>query len=477
MSIRTRIFFGILAVLGVAFYFFVDWIVRDLTPQYREATEEPLVDSARVLAELAAATVVDKRVQLDLFREAFSRAYETSFRAKIYGLEKNSVDFRVYLTDEKGIVIFDSDSGRDEGKDYSRWRDVNLTLRGHYGARTSRDTPRGPDYSVLYVAAPIVSDGELIGVLSVGKPTENANRFIYEAKRKIVFGCITGGALILFLVFFLSEMISRPIRALTGYANDLRRGKKGLSPQGGSAETRELAQAFEAMREALDGKQYIENYVQTLTHEIKSPLSALQGAVELLQEDMPADQRKRFLANILGETNRIKEIIDKLLLLSSLENRQAPAEVEEIALVQLLREIEQSMAPLFSGKEIEFSLVAEGECTVYGERFLLRHAIENMLLNAIEFTPPGGSIEVLVDATPDEVVLRVVDSGTGIPDYAVDRVFERFYSLNRPETGKKSSGLGLSLVREVAELHRGTVRVANGPERGVEARLSLPLKQ
>jgi two-component system sensor histidine kinase CreC len=461
----------------VAFYFFVDWIVRDLTPQYREATEEPLVDSARVLAELAAASVVDGEVELDLFRVAFSKAYETSFRAKIYGLEKNSVDFRVYLTDEKGIVIFDSDSGRDEGKDYSLWRDVALTLQGQYGARTSRDTPRGPDYSVLYVAAPIVSDGKLIGVLSVGKPTENANRFIYEAKRKIVFGCLTGGALILFLVFFLSEMISRPIRALTDYANSLRSGKRGDYPQGGSAETRELAEAFEAMREALDGKQYIENYVQTLTHEIKSPLSAVQGAVELLQEDVPIEQRKRFLGNILGETHRIKEIVDKLLLLSSLENRQAPEDVEDINVVELLGEVEQSMSPLLSSRSIAFSVCAEGEYSIRADRFLLRHAVENLIHNAVDFTPQGGKVEIVVSSSEGMLTISVLDSGSGIPDYAVTRVFERFYSLNRPGTGKKSSGLGLSLVKEVAELHRGTLSVRNRDIGGVCAILSLPLSK
>lgn len=113
------------------------WVGDDLTPQYRESTEEPLVDAARILAEIAAATATQGRVQEGLFRTAFRRVAERPFTAQIYDLNKTRVDFRVYITDMRGIVLFDSDHGRDEGKDYLQWRDVHLTLRGQYGARST----------------------------------------------------------------------------------------------------------------------------------------------------------------------------------------------------------------------------------------------------------------------------------------------------------------------------------------------------
>ena len=95
MRIRSRIFLGILVVVSVGFYFLLDWIVDDLTPRYRESTEEPLVDTARILASLAAVSARDGRIDLELFREAFDDAYSRSFTAQIFALVKTEVDFRV----------------------------------------------------------------------------------------------------------------------------------------------------------------------------------------------------------------------------------------------------------------------------------------------------------------------------------------------------------------------------------------------
>ena len=109
-----------------------------------------------------------------------------------------------------------------------------------------------------------------------------------------------------------------------------------------------------------------------------------------------------------------------------------------------------------------------------GERFLLEQALSNLLDNAIDFSPQGGEVEVALASTPETHVLVFRDHGAGIPDYALERVFEPFYSLPRPDSGLKSTGLGLSFVKEVAELHGGAIVLANHPEGGAEARLTLP---
>ena len=108
-----------------------------------------------------------------------------------------------------------------------------------------------------------------------------------------------------------------------------------------------------------------------------------------------------------------------------------------------------------------------------GDRLLLAQALSNLLDNALEFSPPGGVIEL--SGAPEEggYLLRVRDHGPGVPDYALERVFERFYSLPRPDSGK-STGLGLSLVREVAQLHGGRAELLNHADGGAEARLWLP---
>lgn len=474
MKIRTRLFLGILLAVGVGFAFVVDWVVDDLTPQYRESTEEPLVDAARILAEIAAATATQGRVQEGLFRTAFRRVAERPFTAQIYGLNKTRVDFRVYITDMRGIVLFDSDQGRDEGKDYVQWRDVYLTLKGQYGARSTREQPGDPNTSVLYVAAPIVAHGETIGVLTVGKPTTNVNVFIAQAQRKVYWSGLLSGLLILLVGVLVSEMVTRPIRRLTSYAIAVRDGQRVTLPRLGRSEVATLGNAFEEMRVTLEGKQYVEHYVQTLTHEIKSPVSAIHGAAELLKEEMPPERRDRFLENIRIEAQRIATIVEKMLLLSSLENRRGLQEVESVNVREVVREIVESLQPVMESKAIELVVSGDETATVAGEPFLISQALLNVLQNAVEFTPRGGQVQTSIERRADGVAVLVKDTGPGIPAYATERIFERFYSLQRPDTGKKSSGLGLSVVQEIMQLHGGSVTVRNAREGGVAARLVFP---
>ena len=436
MRIRTRIFLGIFFLLGVGFYFLIDLVVKDIKPRYRESTEEPIVDSARVLAAIAATTARQGKIDVELFRNSFEKVRSESFVARIYDLLKTRVDLRVYITDRDGIVLFDSDDGLAEGQDYSQWRDVHLTLRGKYGARAT-PSRLDPDVSVLYVAAPILLQGETIGVLTVGKPTSNAGRFMLAAQRKLVLGgtilCLT----LIVVGLFLSVIITHPIQRLTEYARAVRDDKRMPLPALGSGEMAALGTAFEEMRETLEGKRHVEHYVRTLTHEIKSPLLAIQGAVELLSEEMPAEQRQRFLENIRTESERIGTIVEQLLLLASLESRQTIESAEPVPLDDLLADVEQSLAPLMESRGVQLTITGLQGCVIMGERFLVRQAVLNVVQNAVEFSPPGGVVTATAKRTETAVTLTIRDHGPGIPDYARDRVFQRFYSLKRPTTGKK----------------------------------------
>ena len=207
-----------------------------------------------------------------------------------------------------------------------------LTLEGEYGARTTRSDPEDPTSSVLYVAAPILVHGKTAGVLTVVKPTTNINTLYKNAKPRIFKIGMLAVAAAVFLSLIVSIWITRPIKRLTQYANDVREGNRVELPELGRSELREMGLAFEKMREALEGKKYVEEYVQTLNHEIKSPLSAIRGAAELLEEGMAPEKRARFLANIRNEANRIQDIVDRMLVLSELENQRTLQKVETMSL-------------------------------------------------------------------------------------------------------------------------------------------------
>lgn len=473
MKIRTRLFLVFLILVGLGFYQLVNVIVGGLRPRYLATMEESMVETATILSSLVASQMEDDLLPTEDLSSMIDLAGHWNIVARIYEMDKTQLDLRVYVTDVAGIVVFDSDDGRDVGADYSQWNDVYLTLRGRYGARATRSDPDDPTTSVLHVASPIMREDDIVGVLTVCKPAGSVERFRETARNRIIrYGALVA-ILVIVLGMAISLWITSPIEKLTAYANAIRDGKRPTPPKIGRSEVGRLAESFEDMRDALEGKQYVEQYVETLTHEMKSPLSVIRGAAELMEEEMPAEQRQRFVRNIRGETDRIQTLIDRLLLLSALERRKGLQDIGPVDMAALVRDVLDTMAPQIGTRGIELSSDLNAATPVEGERFLLRQAVTNLVQNAIDFTPAGERVSVRLVSDDSGLVLTVHNSGPGIPNFAVERVFERFYSLARPDTGRKSSGIGLTLVREVAELHGGTVTIGNDSD-GVTSTLALP---
>jgi len=477
VTIRTRIFFVYLLLIGGGYVYLFTSILGAIRPRYLESMEATLIDTAAYLAAVAEGHVRDDdTIDVDPLRRAFDAAVTRPLDAQIYTFHKTAVDLRVYLTDAAGIVLYDSDGDREVGRDYSRWNDVLLTLRGRYGARATRVDPDDESSLVIHVAAPIRRGERIVGVLSLGKPTANINALVAAVRTKVIVAGLLGGGLVIATGLAFSLWITTPVEKLTAYARAVRDGRPASLPKRfAGREVGELRQAFDEMRAALEGKAHVERYTQALAHEIKAPLAAIRGAAELLAEDasMPAPQRARFLQNLLTESARIQTIVERLLQLAAVEARRGLVDPAPIALRPLLEERLASLEPMLRARNISAALDAPEDATVVGERFLLAQAVGNLLQNALEFTPAGGSITLALRAASAGAVITVDDTGPGLPDYAVPRLFERFYSLPRPDTGAKSSGLGLSFVREVAHLHGGEIRLENHPAGGARATLTL----
>ncbi len=473
MKLGTRIFFCYIFIFAVCFYYPIDWIMENLRTRYVEGVEDPLVDQANILAEIVALEMAADQFDPEKLFTAFEKAYSRPVSARIYDLVKTHVDMRVYITDKKGVILFDSENRKNVGLSYAKWRDVHLTLNGEYGARTSLKDPEDLTSSVLYVAAPVVVRGNIAGVLTVGKPTTNINNFLKGAKPRISRVGFLSVLAAAFLSFFASVWIARPIKQLTQYANDIRDGKRVVFPKLDHTEIGDMGNALKKMQAALEGKKYVEQYIQTLTHEIKSPLSAIRGAAELLEERMQPERRARFLSNIRNEANRIQHIVDRLLELSALENMKILPRIERVSFHSLLKAVLESKQPMISKKNLKVVVQIRDDSMVSGDSFLLHQAIGNLLQNAIDFSPEHGQIILKVQPDGKRIKLTVDDDGPGIPDYAKEKIFDRFFSLQRPDSGEKSTGLGLNFVKEVAILHNGEIRLETLTEKGVRATLIL----
>lgn len=479
MRIGLRLFLAFFLIVGVAAFFVMRVFVEEVKPGVRQALEVTLVDSANMLAELAAEDLKAGRIADGAFARHVTRARARDPQARVWSFDKHSVDQEVSITDADGVVVFSS-HGRDIGRDNSRWNDVLRTLRGEYGARSSPSDPDRPDDTVMHVAAPIHdpdAPGVLIGVLTLSQPNHSVEPFIVASQRSIMArgAWLIGIAALIGVV--MTWWLVRGLGGLNRYAQAVSRGEPVPPPRPRRDEIGDLGSALEEMRRKLEGKAYVEQYVQSLTHEMKSPLAAIGGAAELLQEPLPDAERQRFAGNILAQQKRLTETIDKLLALAEVEQhgwlpRRGVADPAAV-LVQAL----EATAPAArdAGVQVRCDAQAAAGLKLSGDPFLLRQALCNLLENALSFSPPGGEVTLDVEVADDALVLRVGDRGPGVPDYAHERVFERFYSLPRPGGAPRSSGLGLPFVREVARLHGGSVRLDNREGGGAMATLRLPL--
>ncbi|MFZ5538254.1 MAG: ATP-binding protein, partial [Pseudomonadota bacterium] len=143
-------------------------------------------------------------------------------------------------------------------------------------------------------------------------------------------------------------------------------------------------------------------------------------------------------------------------------------------IAQLAAAVRDELAPLAQRKQVALRFELQPDLVANGDAFLLQRALANLVRNAIDFAPAGSAIDLAAFETHNRIELRVRDRGPGLPEYARSRAFEKFFSLPRPDTGRKGTGLGLAFVKEVAQLHGGAVRLANHAEGGALATLTLP---
>jgi len=469
-----RIFVAYMLFIGLCSYFVLNTVMEEIRPGVRQSTEETLVDTANLLAEFLREPLLKDDLQSDGIQRILSAYGQRQPNASIWGVNKQQVNHRIYVTDHRGIVLLDSQNIA-VGQDYSRWNDVYLTLQGKYGARSTLEFADDQNSSVMYVAAPIKHDNKIIGVVSVAKPNRSLQPYIDRSQKRLGY---LGAGLIIFGLFSgaaFSWWLSRELKRLREYALSISRGERAsLTPARiASGELRQLANALESMRRELDGKAYVEQYVQTLTHELKSPLAGIRAATELLQSPIDESAREKFLTIIDSEGLRLQHLIERLLNLALVEQQASLQNPEPLSLAQLIEELVHAKAARIAQQQLQIDLQLDPQARIHGEAFLVRQALANLLDNALDFTPAQGRIAIQLSQSSDGVSLAVINQGPAIPDFALPRLSERFFSLPRPATGRKSTGLGLAFVQQVMELHQGQLVLTNQPD-GVCAKLIFP---
>ena len=284
--------------------------------------------------------------------------------------------------------------------------------------------------------------------------------------------------LLALLVWWIVGRALEPVRTVTRLVAARRPGTLDPLPQAGLPdEIQPLVSALNELLSRLEASlEHERAFIADAAHELRTPLTALDLQLQTLESAGDDPARSRALAELRAGVERATRLVAQMLSLAREQQGPAPAG-ERVPLAPIVVELIEEMLSIADRKRIDLGLGAAEPVAVSGEAEALRTLLRNLIDNALRYTPEGGRVDVSVRrddaASGGRAVIEVIDSGPGIPPHEQERVFDRFYRV--PGTTSSGSGIGLALVRAIAERHRGQVELGPGPDGvGLMVRVSLP---
>lgn len=240
---------------------------------------------------------------------------------------------------------------------------------------------------------------------------------------------------------------------------------------------RHMAEAVQESKKRIEFEKMIrQEFFSNASHELKTPITSIRGYVELLENDMAVDKKleKEFLSRIKRESENMTNLINDILMISRLETKEAEVELTEVRLCPLLEEVCSSLKPL--AREYQVSIISNCRpLSIYANGSQLKELLNNLIINAIKYNKPEGKVYVTVTSEAEDIVIVVEDTGVGIPEDARQRVFERFYRVDKGRSKKVGgTGLGLSIVKHVVNYYNGTIDLESQPDVGSKFTIRLP---
>jgi len=222
------------------------------------------------------------------------------------------------------------------------------------------------------------------------------------------------------------------------------------------------------------------DFVANVSHELRTPLTSIKGFAEVLRMGALEDTERRleFVETIEAHADRLTRLVDDLLAISSLDSGVSEPEREPLSLIKAVAEATAGLKPQAQRKQIVIRIEPFHDIPqVFADRHQLKQVLTNLVDNAIKFTPAGGSVECVVEGQDGQVVLRVADTGCGIPPAMQERVFERFFQADASrssQAGARGTGLGLAIVKHAAERLGAKISLQSDVGRGTTVVVQVP---
>jgi signal transduction histidine kinase len=353
---------------------------------------------------------------------------------------------------------------------------IQEALRGRSYTRVRRGADAEAEHIVA--AVPIEDDGKAIGVVRVWITESDYTASMLPIKRVTALALLGVVVLSIAVSLALAQALTIPITKMRRLSRRIAKGDFSIRVKAAPAdELGELAADLNTMAAKLQELESVRReFVGNVSHELRSPVSNIRITSEVLERraERLGDDSAKLFETITSETQRLESMIDELLELSAFESGSLRLQEETLELGPLLEEVVEAVSARARQKGVRLGLLVEPGTQIKADRVRLARAVSNLLDNAVKFTPAEGQVVVSARRTDQEMLIEVTDSGEGISRDDLPRVFERFFRADRARTRNGGAGIGLAIVKQIAESHGGSAEAYSEEGRGSTFRLRLP---
>ncbi len=381
---------------------------------------------------------------------------------------------RIMILDDQAMVR--QDSSQTKNGRYIVNDDVLMALSG------KNSIVEDGDFVRLAVPITDVAGATVDGVVYVFFSTDTLLESLSISQGNLALILFAVGLVVCSLFFVVITIFTKPFKLVMDWLKQVSQGNAEIPP---ALERKDefgaIANSVQDVTHdliAIDRSR--KEFVSNVSHELKTPLSSIKVLTEslLLQDSVPEAMYKEFLQDINSEIDRQTTIVNDLLTLVRLEEGENALNVSSFVLNEMTEDILKRLRPLAEEKQVELIIESIREVEIEADETKLTLALSNLIQNGIKYNKEGGKVTVQIDSDPMNAVIKVSDTGIGIEEEHFDKLFQRFYRVDKARDREAGgSGLGLSIVRQIIMLHKGTISVASTVGEGTEFTVKLPLIQ
>ncbi len=400
----------------------------------------------------------------------------------------------VYLLDSQGEVLGHALPSNDVKLNEVNISPIKRQLLSNERAEVIvGDNPRDPIEKRIFSAAPIMKDKKLLGYLYVLLNSELNATISEQVQKSYIIKLVIAAAIFIVILSLLISLlllrrITKPLRQLSSDMQAFQQSDCMREPQIPTlSEIPSLKQSFYIMKDRIlkqfnhlqENNRLRKELISNISHDLRTPLASMQGYIEALllkRKQISEQEQKKYLTIAHRNSRRLSVLVSELFDLSKLEARQVTLEPEPFSLLELTYDVVQDFELDAEKKSIAINIKAEEQpYKVTADIGLMQRVLQNLIDNALRFTPKGGSVTIQLNCESEKVMVSVADSGVGIKEQDLPYIFDAYYSSHSIPDTKRGTGLGLAIVKHILELHGSEISVKAKPNQGTRFSFGLVL--